>query len=206
MVNNKPVCCSASRLQTNLPLPSPSFSIAPILPPAPRRSLFLLHHFVSGREFDARRLPLPTAPHHGPSGVSTGTPAPQEHSLLPDTPLQGGKGVRGAHQTCRGKSCHGTARAEGDTWSHHAQPHQFVLMIELCCWWYPESICRVLEGALCIPKGCSGGLGKESRGYSQPASQAGSVSPHPSPSVIQVLRGKAISFPHPACSLLGHVE
>lgn len=85
----------------------------------------------------------------------------------------------------------------------HAQPHQSVLLIELRCWRYPESICRVLEGALCIPKGCSGGLGKESRGYSQPA---GSVSPHPSPSVVQVLRGKVVSFPHLACSLLGHME
>lgn len=37
----------------------------------------------------------------------------------------------------------------------------------------------MLQSALCIPKGCSGDLGKESRGYPQLAAQAGSVSSYP---------------------------
>lgn len=42
---------------------------------------------------------------------------------------------------------------------------------------YPGSTYMVLQHALCIPKGCSGGLDTESRGYPQFAAQVGSVSP-----------------------------
>lgn len=115
MVNNKPVCCSAPRLRTRLPLPSPSSSIAPILPPA----LPVAHSFCSVTSRQAGNLMqgaclFPRLRSTDPA-VSAGTPASQVHPP-PRQPHQpeSGKGMLGTHQTCRGRVLHLLTMEQGE--------------------------------------------------------------------------------------------
>lgn len=91
MVNNKPVHCSASRLEPNLSLPSPSSPITPIPPP----TLPVAHSFCSITSRQAGDLMqgsclFPWLPTTDPA-TSTGTPFPGLTNLPASPPPWGGE-------------------------------------------------------------------------------------------------------------------